>query len=124
MLFPPKIILIPLDIILTRIRSTLHFDDDKWIRVGIRKTMEVALRNIGRLVRFEDRELLSLTVAWIADIYRRDSGYDRPVLTPMLMRLERETLIRMDYELLHFIEWRILEDIVDSPWAIAYLEIV
>ena len=92
--------------------------------MSIRKTMEVTLRDIGRLIRFEDRELLSLTVAWIADVYRRYSGYDRPVLTPMLMRLERESLIRMDDELLHLIEWRVLEDIVDSPWAIPYLEIV
>ena len=90
----------------------------------VSKTMEVPLRDIGRLVGFENRELLSLTVAWIADIYRRDSGYDRPVLASMLMLLERESLVRMDYELLHLIEWRVLEDIVDSPWAIAYLEIV
>ena len=60
--------------------------------------------DIAAFVLSEDTDLLDAREFRIADIDRRYSGDDRPVLTTMLMRLEREALSWMDDELLHLIE--------------------
>lgn len=73
---------------------------------------------VASLIGSEYTDLLDLCKIRITYIDGRDSGYDRPVLTPLGMRLEREALTRLDDELLHLIEWEIFEDIVDSPWAV------
>jgi hypothetical protein len=64
-LFATKIIIIPLDIILTRICPTLYLDDDEWLRSSIGKAMEMSLRDMASLVRAKHPELLGMHELWM-----------------------------------------------------------
>ena len=64
-LFATKIIIIPLDIILTHICPTLYLYDHEWISTSIGKTMEMSLRDMTSLVRAEHPELLGMHEVWM-----------------------------------------------------------
>ena len=118
-----KIIIISLDIIFSRILSTLHFYDDKRLIPHIGKTVKMVSRYIASFIWAKHTNLLDRSKVWITYIDGRDSRYDGPVFTPLCMRLKRESLPWLDDKLLHLIERKIFEDIVDSPWTITNFEI-
>ncbi len=84
-LFATKIIIIPLDIILTRICPTLYLDDDEWLGPSIGKAVKMPLRNMASLVRAEHPELLGMHEVWMTEIDRCHTRYYDPVFTPMLV---------------------------------------
>lgn len=64
-LFATKIIIIPLDVILTRICPTLYLNDDKWLGPSIGKAVKMSLRDMTSLVRAEHPELLRMHELWM-----------------------------------------------------------
>jgi hypothetical protein len=84
-LFATKIIVIPLDIILTRICPTLYLYDHEWLGTGIRETMEMSLWDMTSLIGTIHTDLLCMHEVWMSYIDRRHTRYYDPVLTPMLV---------------------------------------
>ena len=84
-LFATKVIIIPLDIILTRICPTLYLYDHEWFGPSIGETMQMSLWDMASLIGTEHPELLRMHEVGMTEIDRRHTRYHHPVFTAVLV---------------------------------------
>ena len=84
-LFATKVIIIPLDIILASICTTLYLYDHEWFGPSIGETMQMSLWDMASLIGTEHPELLRMHEVGMTEIDRRHTRYYDPVLTTMLV---------------------------------------
>ena len=84
-LFASEVIIIPLDIILSRICPTLDLDDHEWLSPSIGETMEMPLRDMTSLIGTEHPELLGMHEVWMTEIDSCHTRYNDPVFAAMFV---------------------------------------